>query len=413
VAPPNDGPQQTTTTPAIETAPASVGAPVVVRAMVARRPSFIVAALQGLVCVALGVLALRWGLHHAAYERLGALLFAAGLVTAVAAMGRRVVPISKMHEVQAGRAGISLDGVPFASHERIQSAVANLDRLGANVKVDLGNRGDVTLSLADVTWARAIVEALGFDAKRTTATFRAASRANESRITGIGMLAGALIFGLVCWNPFYGAACAIVLFLGGLAMPTMVTVGTDGVLVRWAFENNYFPYADITRVDRMPGRVRLHLRSGKSFDVVFRGGNDRDVPAAGQLAERIVEAIERRDHGGASLDAAMLARPHGVDTHAWVASLREILRDETFRQAAVTVDQLWSVVEDATAKAATRAAAAIALRGVVDEKGKRRLRVAAQATAAPQLRVALERAADGEDAEVAAALEELDRSTNA
>ena len=394
-------------------APPNSEAPVVVRATVTRRPSLAVALLQALVCVLLGAVAVRFGLKHPAFERPGALLFAASLVLGVAAIGRRVVKSTKVHEVHAGRAGISLDGVPIAARDRIRSAMANLDRFGASVKVDLGGRGDVTLGVADVSWARAIVEALGFDARRTTATFRASSRVNESKVGLAGILLCAGLFGLFCWSPVYAVACAIVLFLGGLAMPTMVTVGTDGVLARWTVEKNYVPYAQLARVDRMPGRVRLHLKSGKSFDVVFRSGNDRDVPEAGQLAERIVEAIERRDREGAPLDPAVLARPHGVDARAWMASLRDIVRDETFRQAAVTVEQLWGVVEDATATAQLRAAAAIALRGVVDDKGKKRLRVTAQATAAPQLRVALERAADGEDAEVAEALEELERTPHA
>jgi hypothetical protein len=381
----------------------------VVRATVARRPSFVVAALQCVACVALGVLPLRWGLHHPQFERLGALGFAAALVLAVAAVGRRVVQSKKMHEVHAGAAGLSLDGVPLASRDGIRFAVANLDRFGANVRVDFGVRGDATIVVDDVQTARAVVTALGFDARRTTATFRAGSRVNESTV-GVGVIvAVAVAFGLIFWSPLFAIAAAIALLLGGLAMPTMVTVGTDGVLTRWFVERKYFPYSSLVRVDRMPSRVRLHLRNGRVFDVVFDSRNV-EVPEAGQLAERIVEAIERRDRAGAPIDTSVLARPEGVEARAWIASLGEILREETFRQAAVTVDQLWSVVEDATATASMRAAAAIALRKVVDEKGKKRLRVAAQATAAPHLRVALERAADGQDAEIAEALDELDRS---
>jgi hypothetical protein len=84
---------------------------------------------------------------------------------------------------------------------------------------------------------------------------------NESKVGALGILICSALFGLFCWNPLFAFPTAVVLFLGGLAMPTMVTVGTDGILVRWAFERKYFSYADIERVDRMPGRVRLHLRS--------------------------------------------------------------------------------------------------------------------------------------------------------
>jgi hypothetical protein len=51
--------------------------------------------------------------------------------------------------------------------------------------------------------------------------------------------------------------------------------------------------------------------------------------------------------------------------------------------------------------------AAVALRSKLDEAERARLRVAAEATAAPKIRVALEAAAEEDDARVAEAMREL------
>ena len=64
---------------------------------------------------------------------------------------------------------------------------------------------------------------------------------------------------------------------------------------------------------------------------------------------------------------------------------------------AVPVEVLWRVVEDPTAATTARAGAAFALRSTLDDDGKARLRIVADACAAPKLRVALDELATGED----------------
>jgi hypothetical protein len=65
-----------------------------------------------------------------------------------------------------------------------------------------------------------------------------------------------------------------------------------------------------------------------------------------------------------------------------------------YRRAAVPSASLWQIVEDPTAEPPIRAGAAVALVQALDEPGRQRLRVAAQACAAPKLRVALELVAE-------------------
>ncbi|MEO7095035.1 MAG: hypothetical protein ABI175_17380, partial [Polyangiales bacterium] len=141
--------------------------------------------------------------------------------------------------------------------------------------------------------------------------------------------------------------------------------------------------------------------------VFFRGAESHVVPEAMMIAERVREALDRKlEHRGA-LDPAILARPPGPAAQ-WIAALRELVREETFRDAGVHPSQLWEVVEDATMDVARRAAAAVALRPLLDDDGRARLRVAAKISAAPQLRIALETVASGDDDAMATALDELE-----
>jgi hypothetical protein len=72
-------------------------------------------------------------------------------------------------------------------------------------------------------------------------------------------------------------------------------------------------------------------------------------------------------------------------------------------------DRLWRVAQDPAQAPAARAAAAVALSPTLDESGRARLVQIAKATAAPKLRVALERvataASEEELAEALGALE--------
>ena len=68
------------------------------------------------------------------------------------------------------------------------------------------------------------------------------------------------------------------------------------------------------------------------------------------------------------------------------------------------------MIESPSLDPSHRAAAAVALRDQLDDEGKRRLRVAADACASPKVRVALEAAAEDDDQKLSLALEQLDRN---
>lgn len=145
----------------------------------------------------------------------------------------------------------------------------------------------------------------------------------------------------------------------------------------------------------------------------FQEGLQAEVDARAEaLAERIREVLVVRNAAPRPMDRSALARDdRPVDE--WVTRLRT-LRDgkTTFRDAGPpTVDALLSIVEDVSSPAVERAAAAIALSKAPAEV-KHRIRIAAESSAEPRLRVALEQAIDDRLEEIGVTLEELDRRAN-
>jgi hypothetical protein len=170
---------------------------------------------------------------------------------------------------------------------------------------------------------------------------------------------------------------------------------------------------DVDRVeDRM---IRLHLVGGR--DVRLYTSMRRRGTATSRIAAehrdavlaRIGEAREAfRARGPAADVSALVGR--GTRTRAdWLAALTR-LRDAEggYRDAVVREDDLWRVVEDPSAPEDARGGAALVLRGALDDAGKARVRVAAEATASPKLRFALDAAAgDAHEENLRAALSDL------
>jgi hypothetical protein len=94
-------------------------------------------------------------------------------------------------------------------------------------------------------------------------------------------------------------------------------------------------------------------------------------------------------------------------TPEWLELLRETTRREDYRESSVTADALWPVVEDAAIDPAERVAAAVALRPSLDAGGKSRLRIAAESTLSPRVRVALQAALDDDDVQLTRSFAEL------
>lgn len=202
-----------------------------------------------------------------------------------------------------------------------------------------------------------------------------------------------------------------------LNLPGRLHLGADGVLVDWRNEQRFVPFSEIGDAPpyaedvmgkRMIG-VELRLRDGQSLKLPIgedQFGADERVRT---LSIAIRAAIEKYRKIEAVDDAGFLARGERSKDE-WLSRLRGFGEGANAgpREAPIPVDRLWRIVEDPSAGVTSRAGAAVALSRALDTAGKERLRIAAEASAAPHLRVAIEAAATGDEEAVSEALDKLE-----
>lgn len=188
-------------------------------------------------------------------------------------------------------------------------------------------------------------------------------------------------------------------FALGLDSFVRVSVGADGIRARRLLSGaRFIPFGALESAETDGREVTLRLRDGKVVRMHHPAGKgwkpaffyDRGDEGR-QLVARIKTLAEQ--HAIAGADLSMLARGNR-STDEWLREV-SLVSDEhaSFRTPAVPPDVLWRVVEDPTMASTARAGAAVALRARLDDDGRARLRVLADACASPRLRIALQRAA--------------------
>ncbi len=291
----------------------------------------------------------------------------------------------------------------------------------------------IELEVASIDEGRALLRALGLGASQKVAVFGALSRAVARKRNGALALAIflAVYAGVAVWMNSHGAAALrasellamldILAIAAVFLMPTRLSVGADGVALRWFGRERFIAYSDVVGVNRY-GRPRqgmdglrfagvmLELRSGESVPIPIAQAKE-DEQGSFIVEERIREALEAHRRGGLAADSAALRRGQR-DVSNWVSALRALGAgaNADMRTAPLPPERLFRVVEDPAASSADRAAAAVALGSDLDDAGRARLRTAAAAVAGPRLRAALETAASqAEQAALEAALAEVEQ----
>ena len=149
--------------------------------------------------------------------------------------------------------------------------------------------------------------------------------------------------------------------------------------------------------------VVLRLQGGKTYTIATRKSPGQPTSEQSAFIERLTDAWEAYRAGIAPDALGLLARA-GRGTLDWVRGLRALGEGQGgYRGIGLTPDHLWRIAEDASAPRESRVGAALALRSTLDDEGRRRLRVAAESSASPKVRVALEATADEVDDEAVAA----------
>jgi hypothetical protein len=361
---------------------------------------------------------------------LGLNLLAAGLVWRRSRQQFNLRPLRIERDVRFADDGVYLDGklaVPRSKiaagyfHPRPSPDPRNRRSAGPSLRL-LDSRERILVDLElDEPAAHAILRRYGVDVTQRRSDFVAASPLYSTRrrialfsgsVIALAMVLSAVVSGL----PILGLVpplLALSMIVGGM-WPTRVSVGLDGVLVRWLWQERFVPMREIERIRSFSdGEVRLMLRSGKTvsfWTAMLDQVSGDGAPMREAIVARIQDALEARRTGMPALDLAALVGRRGRAPSAWLAALRQLRTGEGgYREGAVRDDDLWRAVEDPTAAEDVRAGAAAALRcsRSLDEVARQRVRVAAEATASPKLRVALDAATGDSEEALASALDDF------
>jgi hypothetical protein len=211
---------------------------------------------------------------------------------------------------------------------------------------------------------------------------------------------------------FYLAALLAMLFVLSWMVLTKVTIGADGLHLRWLGRGRYIPYEEIETVSyetpALPGRWPTHYAT-----IQLCSGERLTMPGSRESVDRIIgranEAKAAHDRAERpAADDVQLLRAEGA-AEARLSKLRRLGSGAAAgpRTAAVHRDRLWRVVDSPAAADADRAAAAVALAAEISEPDRQRIRVAAESTANPALRVLLTQAAEEGEEDDAALAEAL------
>jgi hypothetical protein len=344
---------------------------------------------------------------------------------------RNKSPVLVPGELSVDDAGVHHAGALVARRDELEQGFLVDD--GARSYVRLKRKGlkvPLTFETRDADQGRAILQALGFDVTQRAAEMRAASdlfawSLLKQLVAILGPMAMFLlpaVFGAAATNSPIGVALAVPLFVVYvftlLLAPTRLRIGVDGVVTRWLGRETFVPFARVTDV-----RGYRHRSGNKIYfgvELALDGGETVRIPcgqegwstvARDEIMTRIQDALDVHRRTGTKLDPALLAR-HGRDTGGWVRALRGIGAGANagMRTPPIAPERLLDVVEDPAAPAVARVGAAVAVLPSMPTEARNRVRIAAEKTASPPLRRALERVLEAErdDAAAAEALAELE-----
>ncbi len=204
-----------------------------------------------------------------------------------------------------------------------------------------------------------------------------------------------LCIGVVMKLPVLVALGLLAATVGPLVLvKARVEVGADGMVVVTRGSRKYFGWDDVRDVVPSEEGIVIQTSSG-DFAVPtvsgFRELTDSQKEAQAALIEKTRQARARHGRRASRGLVKRLAR-RGRPLEEWLRALGSSEGD--FRSAPVSADELLALVEDPSQQSTARAAAAVALRSSASDEDRDRIRMAAEACAGDELRIALREAAD-------------------
>ena len=286
--------------------------------------------------------------------------------------------------------------------------------------------------VTDEEEGRALLRALGFDTTQTVAELRAASdlfrwslwKQLAYLLVPVFFVFLPLLFtGVLTLGPNGGPfatllGLALASYMVGLTMtPTRVRIGVDGVAATWMNRARFIPFTRVTEVRKFAKRTGTKTYVG--IEIVLDDGSIEEIVCGQegwlrgdieQMLSRIQDALELNRRTGGDVAPELLARG-SKSPRDWVTLLRGVGAGARadLRTPVVPLDALLRILQDAKKPPQIRVGAAVAaMAGAPDVRD--RIRVAAETTASPKLRIALETVAEHpEDEEaIAEAIEALE-----
>ncbi len=262
-------------------------------------------------------------------------------------------------------------------------------------------RGDeYEVTLYDEATAVQWLDALGLDASRR------AMRVVSDRT--LAQWAFAYFFGGFFAMPFMFVAVGILMLLGvdpssphTLAIAYLgmgpgywlaaravgrvdVSVGADGVRAGRGFGRRFFPIAAIAGAEVAATTLYLRLANGGTERYRFDRAED-----AWAISRRVLDALTLHRQTSPALPPALLT-DEPLTAAQWCERFVHALRDEGYRAAAFTRDDLERLVRAKDIPAPQRLGAALALRELAPAQGATGVRIAVGAMVDPELSRALE-----------------------
>ena len=298
--------------------------------------------------------------------------------------------------VRIDASGMMVDGVAMRPIDQAYMVPATAK---TPVRVAMGGKGfSAQLHVRDEAEAGDVLRCLGKDIDHHAARFIGVaplrSRNGAALLGGLGIGIALIAAGIPLGMTLLTVLGIVIAIAAGIAFTANdIHIGSDGVLVKNRLDSQFHAYRDVVGAIATNRGVHLRLRE-----------RDVDIPISARVALTPGEK-ETRDAMLARIVAG-IARAREVDASekgaevVWrldrgdrpVAEWLRWLRDaDDFRNARAVSEELEAALELEAAPWQRLGAAILLARR--DDREK--IRIAAEATAAPKLRVALERIADG------------------
>jgi hypothetical protein len=271
--------------------------------------------------------------------------------------------------------------------------------------VELRGRREIDIEVANNVEADALVRALGLDAASTTVDV--AVSVPPDPLATAAVLIGSI--GLAFYFAMVGlAGLAAITGVAGVAIVVValsratLCIGADGIVFRRAWgAARFVSHDDVVAVDVEGAAMVVREGSGRETRVTVREQSREGDDQARAIARRIVQARQAHRESGVAPELTVALDRGARTTREWIAELRKLGAGaaSTFRTLGVVREQLVALVESTSASAKDRVAALAALRDSMHADEEKRVRVAVDRIAAPDVRQQMVRVLDARDDE--------------